>query len=156
MEAHGSFYGIYLWKIRLMESYNRCNLSDVKCNNKLMETMEASTSTDSGHFYVFPWELQLTSMEVNLLPTTSMETSLDVDKKVKYCGGSYILHIIVISNNKSSTKQSPGRSASAALICLRIFRTVVKLTERTVGRSHVLVAIVALTRPIFQEERIEA
>ena len=33
MESHGSFHGIYSWKLQLME------------------VMEASTSTDSGNFY---------------------------------------------------------------------------------------------------------
>ena len=39
IEVHGSFHGNYLWKLPLMEA------------------MEASTSTDSGNFHVFPWRL---------------------------------------------------------------------------------------------------
>ena len=54
MEAHGSFHGFFSWKLQLMEA------------------MEDSTSTDSRQFHVFPWKLPLTSMEVNLLPPTSM------------------------------------------------------------------------------------
>ena len=61
MEAHGSFHGIYSWKLQLMDA------------------MEASTSTDSGNFHVFPWKLLLTSMEVNLLPPTSTEISMEVN-----------------------------------------------------------------------------
>ena len=48
MEAHGSFHGIYSWKLQLMEA------------------MEAPTSTDSGKFHVFPWKLPLTSMEFSM------------------------------------------------------------------------------------------
>ena len=55
MEAHGSFHGIYWWNLQSMKA------------------MEASTSTNSGNFYVLPWQLSLTSMEVNLRPPTSME-----------------------------------------------------------------------------------
>ena len=59
MEAHGKFHGIYSWKL------------------PLMEPMEASTSTDSGKFRVFPGKFPLTSMEeVNLLPPTPMEISI--------------------------------------------------------------------------------
>ena len=60
MEAHGSFHGIYSWKLRLMNA------------------REASTSTDSGKVHVFPWKLPLSCMEVNLLPPTSMEISMEV------------------------------------------------------------------------------
>ena len=58
MEAHRSFHEMYSWK--------------------LMEVMEASTSTDSGNSHVFPWKLALTSMGVNLLPPTSMEIPMEV------------------------------------------------------------------------------
>ena len=61
METHGSFHGIYSWKIQLMEA------------------MEASTSIDFGNFHVILWKLPLTSMEVNLLPPTSMEISMEVN-----------------------------------------------------------------------------
>ena len=43
MEAHGSFHGIYSWKLQSMEE------------------MEASTSTDSGKFHVFPMGSKSTS-----------------------------------------------------------------------------------------------
>ena len=32
-----------------------------------------STSTDSGNFHVLPWKLSQKSMDLNLLPPTSME-----------------------------------------------------------------------------------
>ena len=52
MEAHGNFQGIYSLKLQLMEA------------------VEASTSTDSGNFHVFPCKLPLTSVEVNVLRAT--------------------------------------------------------------------------------------
>ena len=61
-EAHGSVHGMYSWKLQLMEAI-----------------MEASTSTDSGNFHVLPWKLPLTSVDVNLLPPTSMEISIEVN-----------------------------------------------------------------------------
>ena len=69
MEAHGSFHGICSWKLRLMEA------------------MEPSNSVYRGKFHVLSWKPILTSMEVNLLtlasismevkllPPTSMEVS---------------------------------------------------------------------------------
>ena len=61
VETHGSFRGMYSWKLQLLEA------------------MEAPTSTDSGKIYVIPRKLPLTFMEVNLLPPTSMEISMEVD-----------------------------------------------------------------------------
>ena len=73
MESHGSFHGIYSWKLQFMEA------------------MEDSISTDTGIFHVLLWKLPPTSMKVNLLPPTSieievnllprasMETSIEVD-----------------------------------------------------------------------------
>ena len=75
MEGHGSFHRMYSWKLQLMEA------------------MEAFTTTNSGKVHVVP-----TSMEVNLLPPTTMdfmkvnslpwklprklvETSMEVDRK---------------------------------------------------------------------------
>ena len=55
MKDRGSFKLIYSWKLQLTEA------------------MEASTSTDSENFHLLPWKLPLTSMEVNLLPPTSMD-----------------------------------------------------------------------------------
>ena len=63
MEARGSLHGIYPRKLQLMEA---------------MEAMEASTSIDSGNFHVPPWKLPLTSIELNLLPPTSMDISMEV------------------------------------------------------------------------------
>ena len=37
------------------------------------------TSTDSANFHVFPWTLALTSMAVNLLPSTSIEISMEAN-----------------------------------------------------------------------------
>ena len=58
MEAYGNFYGIYSWKLQLMEA------------------MEGSISTVSGNYRVFPWKHPLTSMKVYLLALTSMEINL--------------------------------------------------------------------------------
>ena len=44
-----------------------------------MEAVEAFTSTDNGNFHVFPWRLPQTSMEVNLLPPTSLEISMEAN-----------------------------------------------------------------------------
>ena len=55
VEAHGSFHGIYSWKLQLMEA------------------IFASTSIDSGKLHVFPWKLPLASMEVNIFPPTPMD-----------------------------------------------------------------------------------
>ena len=44
--------------------------------NKLMEAIEASTSTDSGDLHVFPWKHPRTSMEINIIPPTSMKVNL--------------------------------------------------------------------------------
>ena len=62
MEAHESFARtrLYSWKLQSMEA------------------MEASTSTNSGNVHAFPWKLPTTSMEVNLLPPTSMDISTDL------------------------------------------------------------------------------
>ena len=60
VEAHGSFDGIYSWKLQLMEA------------------MEASTSTDSGNFHVLRWKFSLTSVEANLFLATSMEISMEI------------------------------------------------------------------------------
>ena len=57
MESHGSFHGIYSWNLQLMEA------------------TEASFSTDTGIFHVLP---PLTSMEVNLLPSTPMQASTEL------------------------------------------------------------------------------
>ena len=47
--------------------------------NLLMEPMEASDSADSENLHVFPKKLPLISMEVNLLPQSSMEIILEVN-----------------------------------------------------------------------------
>ena len=65
METHGSFRGINFWKLQLMEA------------------KEASTTTDRGTSHVFPWKLPPTSMEVNLLPPTSMEHSMEVNLLIR-------------------------------------------------------------------------
>lgn len=59
MEAHANFHAIYLWRLQLIE------------------TMETSTSADSGNFQTVPWKLPLTSMDMYLLPPTSMQTSME-------------------------------------------------------------------------------
>ena len=61
MEAHGSFHRIWSWKLPLMEA------------------MKASTYSVSGNLYLLPWKLPLNSIEVNLLPSTSMEGSMEVN-----------------------------------------------------------------------------
>ena len=43
------------------------------------QRMEASTSTDSGKFHVFPWKLPLTPLRINLLAPTSMYISMEVN-----------------------------------------------------------------------------
>ena len=56
------------------------NLFHVKFSRKLhlMEAMKAPTSTDSGNFHLLPWKLPLTSMELKILPPTSMEISMEI------------------------------------------------------------------------------
>ena len=58
-----------IWK--LMEASTEC----IRASGNCRKQCEASTSTDSGSLHVFLWKLPLTSMEENLLPPTSMETS---------------------------------------------------------------------------------
>ena len=52
MESHGSFHGIYSWKLQFMEA------------------MEDSISTDTGIFHVLLWKLPPTSMEVGSRPAS--------------------------------------------------------------------------------------
>ena len=61
MEAHGSFYGIFSWKLQLMNA------------------MEASTSTNfKVSKILLPTSMEI-SMEVNLLPLTHMEVSMEAN-----------------------------------------------------------------------------
>ena len=61
METHGSFHGIYACKLQFMEA------------------MEASTFIDSGNMHVFPWKLLLTKMGVHLRPLNSVEITMEVN-----------------------------------------------------------------------------
>ena len=77
MEAYGSFYGIYSWKLQLMEA------------------LEASTSTNSGKFHVFPWKLPLTSTKIrgnfHGSNSTSMEANL-LPWKLSFHGSTFQIY----------------------------------------------------------------
>ena len=95
MEDHGNFHGIYSWKLRLMEAMGASKVlpptvetSMYFHGNKLHGGKSSSTNfhenfivrkTASIDFHCFHWS--------NLFMWKLVETSMEVDRKAKYCGG---------------------------------------------------------------------